>query len=151
MAEIMIEALSGAEIIDDIIAQIRRKLQTSCDLRDADSYGQGFSAEIKISLKLYAMDVIPAELTVVIPARVEPPVSTEQTTVTPIEVEETLVIPQELDLELVRERIKTPDPMPPPDENEESRMPLRFKRKYTRRLASPEQTPMGGSVDLTDE
>jgi hypothetical protein len=148
----MIEGLSGSEIIDDILSQIKRKLQTSCDLRDSDSYGQGFSASIEIKLKLYSMDVIPAEFTVVIQPKVEPPVSTETTIVTPLELTETIEIPQELDLEIVRERIKEPEPLPPPDETEESRMPQRLKRKYTRRTGIPslEQTASGGGVDLDE-
>jgi hypothetical protein len=153
MADVLIEGLSGSEVIDDVLAQIRRKLQTSCDLRDSDNYGQGYSGTIEIKLKLHAMDDIPAEFSVNIVPKVEPPVSTEEVTVTPVEISETIEIPQELDLEIVRERTKEPDLLPPVDEIEESRMPTRLKRKYTRRTGVPslETTASGGAVDLDEK
>jgi len=153
MADVLIEGLSGSEVIDDVLAQIKRKLQSSCDLRDSDNYGQGYSGTIEIKLKLHAMDDIPAEFSVNIPAKVEPPVSTEEVTVTPVEISETIEIPQELDLEAVRERIKEPAPLPPIDEAEEARMPTRLKRKYTRRTGIPslEQAASGGAVDLDSD
>jgi len=152
MADVMIEGLSGTEVIEDILAQIKRKLQTSCDLRESDSYGQGYSGEIKISLKLYGMDALPAEFTVDIKPKELPPVSTETTIVTPLEIQEIITIEQELDLEAVRERIKEPAPLPPPDEAEEARMPNRLKRKYTRRTGVPslEMTAAGGAVSLDE-
>jgi hypothetical protein len=153
MAESLVEGLSGTEVIDDILAQIRRKIQTSCNFSHECNYGQGFSAEINIKIKAYAMDVTEEEFNVIIPAKVEPPVSTEETIVTPLEISESIEIPQELDLEIVRERIKEPDPLPPPDEMEESRMPARLKRKYTRRTGIPslEQAASGGAVDLDSD
>jgi len=153
MAEAMTEGLSGTEIIDDVLAQIKRKLLTSCNLRDSDNYGQGYSAEIKISMKMYAMDATPDEFTVNIAPKALPPVSTEEVIVTPFDVAEDLTIPQELDLEAVRERIKEPAPLPLVDETEESRMPQRLKRKYTRRTGVPslEQAASGGAVDLDEK
>lgn len=150
MADVLIEGLSGTEIIDDVLAQIKRKLQSSCNLRDSDNYGQGYSAEIKIGMKMYAMDATQDEFTVNIAPKALPPVSTKETIVTPFDVVEDLTIPQELDLEAVRERIKEPDPLPPVDEVEESRMPTRLKRKYTRRTGIPslEQAASGGAVDI---
>ena len=108
MAEAITEGLSGTEVIDDVLAQIKRKLLTSCDLRDSDNYGQGYSGTIEIKLKLHAMENLPAEFSIAIQPKVEPPVSTETTIVTPLELTETIEIPQELDLEVVRERIKEP-------------------------------------------
>ena len=150
MADVLVEGLSGTEIIDDVIAHVKRKLMTSCDLRDSDSYGQGYSGTIEIKLKLHAMDNLPAEFSIAIQPKVEPPVSTETTIVTPLELTETIEIPQELDLEVVRERIKEPAPLPLVDETEESRMPARLKRKYTRRTGVPslETTASGGAVDI---
>lgn len=152
MADTMIEGLSGSEVIEDILAQIKRKLMTSCDLRDSDSYGQGYSGEIKISLKLYGMDALPAEFTVDIKPKELPPVSTETTIVTPLEIQENITIEQELDLEAVRERLHEPAPLPPPSEEEENRMPQRLKRKYTKRTGVPslEMTAAGGAVSLDE-
>ena len=154
MADVMVEGLSGSEIIADVLDQIKRKLSYSCNLRDSDSYGQGYSASIEIKLKLYAMDVTEDSFTVEIPVKVEIPVSTEAVTVTPVEVEEKLEIPQELDLESVRERLKVSEtePLPETTEAEENRMPVRLKRKYTKRTGVPsfEQTPQGGAVDIDE-
>jgi hypothetical protein len=95
---------------------------------------------------MYGMDATPDEFTVTIAPKGEAPVSTEEQVITPFDVEEELEIPQELDLEIVRERAKEPEPLPPADESEEARMPSRLKRKYTRR--SLEQTASGGAVDV---
>ena len=103
MAESLVEGLSGVEIINDVLAQIKRKLQYSCNLREADNYGQGYSAEVSVKIKCYAMDVTEEEFSVSIPAKLPPPVETETVSVTPVEVVETIEIPQELDLEAVRE------------------------------------------------
>ena len=149
MAESLVEGLSGVEIINDGLAQIKRKLQYSCNLREADNYGQGYSAEVSVKIKCYAMDVTEEEFSVSIPAKLPPPVETETVSVTPVEVVETIEIPQELDLESVRERTKEPAPLPPPDEAEEARMPARLKRKYSRRNPL-EITSSGGAVDLDE-
>ena len=142
-AETMIEGLSGVEIIDDILAQIRIKLEKSCDLRSIDCYGQGYSAEIDIRLKLYDTDTISVNAKVEIPPKVEQPVSTDDVIVTPIEIEEKFEIPQELNVEAVRNRTKESAP-PPPVEYEENLMPERTKRKYTRRSFAP--VPASGEV-----
>lgn len=148
MAETMVEGLSGFEIRKDVLAQIDRKLQTSCDLRDNDNYGQGYSAEITIKMKMYDMVVAEEQFFVSIPPKAEPPVSTEQVTVVPVEINETLVIEQEENLDAVRERMEAPIQVSQPaSEEEENRMPERVRRKYTRR-AAVEMTPMGGAVDV---
>jgi len=154
MAEVNVEGLSGTEVIEYVLNQIRRKLKYSCNLREADSYGQGFSGTVTINLKMYAMDVTEETFTVNIQPKGEIPTSTETVTVTPFDVDEKLEIPQELDLEAVRERSKIPEPLPEPSEAGESRMPERLKRRYTRRtgVASLEQTASGGgAVDLENE
>ena len=153
MADIMIEGLSGTEIIADVLDQIKRKLMYSCDLRDSDSYGQGYSGTITISLKLHAMDNTPVDVVVPIQSIGEPPVSTENTSIIPVEITEKLEIPQELDLESVRERLKVSEPEPEPtSEEQENRMPARLKRKYTKRTGIPslEQTAQGGAVDVNE-
>ena len=154
MAEVNIEGLSGTEIIEDVLDQIRRKLKYSCNLRDTDSYGQGYSGTVTINLKMYAMDTTEDNFTVNITPKGEIPSSTESVIVTPFDVDEKLEIPQELDLEAVRERSKVPEPLPEPSEADgDSRMPARLKRKYTRRtgVASLETVIGGGAVDLENE
>lgn len=143
MADTVIEAISGTEIINDLLDQIKRKLQSSCDLRDMDSYGQGYSATVKIDLKLYGMDTTTFEGTIDIIPKAEPPAES-----TPVELGMTVDVEQELDLEALRERSNAPLPEPPQAE-EESRMPARLRRKYTRRTGV-ETTPSGGAVDFED-
>jgi hypothetical protein len=133
MEERMVEGLSGAEVIEDILDQIRRKLKSSCDLRDTDCYDQGYSGEVKISLKLYAVDTISHEFVETIPQNSEPPVSTEEVIVTPVEVDEKLEIPQELNIEAVRERSNLSKPKSVPQSEEDESHTSHSKRKYTRR------------------
>ena len=147
----IVEGLTGVEIIEDVLAHIKRNLQFSCNLRDSDSYGQGYSAEISIKIRTYAVDSQEEEFSVNVPAKFPPPESMDGVTVIPVEVDETIEIPQELDLEAVRERMKETESAPPPpvSEEEESRMPARLKRSYKRRgIESLEQTAAGGAVDL---
>jgi hypothetical protein len=155
MAEVNIEGLSGTEIIEDVLDQIRRKFKYSCNLRDTDSYGQGYSGTVTVNLKMYAMDTTEDNFTVNITPKGEIPSSTESVIVTPFDVEEKIEIPQELNLEAVRERSKVPEPLPEPSEADgDSCTPARLKRKYTRRtgVASLEQTASGGgAVDLENE
>ena len=102
MPDTLVEGLSGTEIINDVLDQIKRKLMYSCDLRDSDSYGQGYSGTITISLKLYGMDTTPVEVEIPIQPNAEPPVTTGNAVVTPLEITEKVEILQELDLEVVR-------------------------------------------------
>ncbi len=154
MADTLVEGLSGTEVIEDVLDQIRRKLKYSCNLRDTDSYGLGYSGTITINLKMYGMDATEESFSVNIQPKGEIPESTDSVTVTPFVVDEKLEIPQELDLESVRERIKVPEPLPETSDAGESRMPERLKRRYTRRtgVSSLEQTASGGgAVDIENE
>lgn len=150
-AQEVVEALDAAEIKKSLVIAFSRMLDSSCDLRDGlDAYGGGFSVEsIKIQgLKLYSMDIKSLDFETSIPATAPPPVSTDEVTVTPVVVNLETSIPLEEDLTVVRDQIANPEPAPEPEEAAEVRMPARLKRKYTRRLATPEMNPMGGAVDL---
>jgi hypothetical protein len=105
--------LSGEEIINDILIQVEKALKRDCNLRPMDNYGQGYSGVIKIDLKLIALDV--AEVTVTANVKASPellatlPADTGaagegQIQTTDVTVDETVVIPQELNLDAVRER-----------------------------------------------
>ena len=148
--EIMVEGLSGVDIIEDFLDQIRRKLMKSCDLRDNDCWSEGYSATVDIHMKLYDSGETPLDMKFELPAKVEPPVSTETTVVTPVEIVEKVEIPQELNVEEVRARSKQDIPPPPePFEVEGNGIPQRLKRKYTRRTPL-ENVPQaeGGSVEI---
>jgi hypothetical protein len=147
MPEDQVEGLSGTEIINDVVEQIRRKLQNSCDLRESDCYTQGYSGTAEIKLKLYDMDAVNVEMKIEIPAKVESPVSTEEVEVIPVDIEEKVEIPQELNLEAVRERSKQSEIPPPPEEATGTTIPTRLKRKYTRRN-QVEVAAEGGAVDI---
>ena len=153
MEEQMVEGLSGVEIIEDFLDQIRRKLNNSCDLRSTDCYDQGYSGTAEIHLKMYDMDSVKLDMKIEVPAKVEPPVTTEDVVVTPVEVVEKIEIPQELNLEEVRNRSSKSEIPAPPEEVDGGSMPTRLKRKYTRRVLTPEQSSQasGGSVDLDEK
>ena len=153
MSDTDTEGLSGTEIKNDVLAQVERQLNRSCDLRDTDCY-ESYSGTIEIHLKLYAVDTVSLDMTAVIAPNAEPPVSTETTIVTPVEVVEKIEIPQELNLDVVRERSKLPDfgSVEPANDEENPRMPARLKRKYNRTKGIPslEQVATGGSVDMDE-
>jgi len=148
-----VTGLNGSEIVEDVLAQIKKQLIRDCNLRESDSYGRGYSAEISIKIKAFAMDVVEVNQTVNIAPTEEPPVSTEDVTVIPVTLETSVVIDQEEDLLAVRDRIeeaKNPDPEPVLATGGEEQTPeTRTKRRYTRRVPSGlEHTPMGDAVDL---
>ena len=148
--ETLVDGLSGVEIIEDFLDQVRRKLNRSCDLRDSDCYSQGYSATVEIHIKLFDMDTTSVDMKIELPAKVEPPVSTEEVIVTPLEIVEKVEIPQELNVEEVRARSKQDIPPPPePFEVEGNGIPQRLKRKYTRRVPLENVSQAeGGSVDI---
>lgn len=149
MADVLVSGLSGTEIIDDILAQIKRKLNYSCDLRSTDCYARGYGATIEMHLKLYDADTISVDMNVEVPFTSEPPISSEDDVVTPIEIVEKLEIPQELNLTSVRERMQIGPSPSPPTEEEEARMPKRMKRKYTTRASLEQVTQaQGATVDV---
>jgi hypothetical protein len=151
MSDTDTEGLSGTEIKNDVLAQVERQLNRSCDLRDTDCY-ESYSGMIEIHLKLYAVDTVSLDMTAVIAPNAEPPVSTETTIVTPVEVVEKVEIPQELNLDVVRDRSKLPDfgPVEPANDEDNPRMPARLKRKYTRQVPLSVTPSQGETVDLDE-
>lgn len=144
-----VEGLSGTEIIEDVVAQVRRKLLQDCNLRATDSYGKGFSAKIQIEIKAFAMDTVAINQTAEIAAKEPPPEPTEKIAVIPVEIKQELDIPQEENLTAVRERLDDPEPVLATG-GEEPATQLRTKRKYTR-TKTLEHMAAGGAVDLTTE
>ena len=150
-----VTGLSGTEIVEDVLAQVKKKLLLDCNLRDSDSYGRGYSGQIDVKLKLYAMDVTDVNQTVEIPVKEDPPVTMDEVVVTPVTLETTVEIKQEEDLLAVRDRIEEakntePEITPETGDGTPTEAP-RSKRRYTRRVNSGlEQAPVaeGGAVDL---
>jgi hypothetical protein len=97
--------LTGEEIVIDLCSLIAAKLRTDCNLRESDSYPNGYSAKIDIHLEVYGMD------TVVVPARIVVGVSKENPDPERDRITDaTLEIPVEPALNQVRERSEQPVP-----------------------------------------
>lgn len=140
----VVTGLTGTEIIEDFLNHMRTKLRKDCNLRDSDSYTRGYSAKINYKLELYGMDTTPVEQEVVIEA--EKP---EETETVPVVGE--ITIPQELELNSVRERSGQEEPVL--STNAEGQPEVR-KRKYTRRIvseAAPEGTGITGGAEEFQE
>ena len=56
-----VAGLSGQEIINDVLGQVRKALERDCNLRESDCYGRGYSGSIKLSLQLFDIDVAKVE------------------------------------------------------------------------------------------
>jgi len=151
MEEVMIEGLNGSEIIEDFLDQIRRKLKNSCDLRPNDCYSSGYSATADIHIKLFDVDTTSVDMKIELPAKEEPPVSTEELIVTPVEIEEKIEVEQELNLEAVRKRSEQSEIPPPPEEVSGTSLPLRTKRKYKRRALENVAQGEVRSVELDEK
>ena len=54
--------LSGEEIVNDILSTIESKLSKDCNLRAIDAYSRGYSAKIKIDLKLFGTDDVEVQV-----------------------------------------------------------------------------------------
>ncbi len=106
--------LSGEEIINDVLFQIKTALQKDCNLRPTDNYGQGYSGVIKIDQKLFALDVSEAhvnvdvkatsELLKTIPTQADMTGEGDPAAGTEVKVDETVQIAQNLNLDEVREQ-----------------------------------------------
>jgi len=130
-----IPGLTGEEIIVDLCEQIKNKLRRDCNLRPADSYINGYSAEISVKIQCYGIDTAQVETT--ISATKEPP--SEAGTKPVLEVTEQVIIAHEPDLEAVRDRSaleapqleKNDTPAPSAPEGEKAQEPSR--RQYGQR------------------
>lgn len=117
-----VEALSGHEIIDDLVETIRTRLRSDCNLRDSDAYMGGYSAKISIHVECYGLDVVMVDSNVV--------VGTPQSDPDEI-VHEDIEIAVETNLDLVRERSE--QAVPTLSQDIEGKPEVK-KRKYTRRV-----------------
>ena len=131
--------LSGAEVVEDVLAQIRKRLRTDCSLRNEDGYSGGYSGEIVIKLRCHAVRI--AEISMTIPIAAETAAPSPEAFgadgVDSVEIDETISIPLEPNLTAVRQRTadnnsdqEEAEPEPQGDELESN---LVQRRKYTRR------------------
>jgi hypothetical protein len=129
-----VEALSGEEIIVDLCSLIAEKLRKDCNLRDSDSYGQGYSARVTIHLEAYGMD------TAVVEAEVK---SGEPKPFPDTQIDTILEVPAEPALDQVRERSDQPVPTLTRDE---SGQPEVRPRRYIRQDRLVERVAAGGAT-----
>lgn len=139
--------LGGNEVVADVLAQIKKRLSTDCNLRATDGYSGGYAGTVTIKLKLHAVRISEVEMEVPISQSPElkalgldafPPEDVE-----PVELNEEIEIPLEPNLDEVRERTvennlepdEKSEPVEGEDKGEEPESGARTKRKYTRRTA----------------
>lgn len=121
--------LRGTEIIDDILAQLRKRLENDGILRAQDNYSRGYSAKITYLVECYGLDKESATREIVIGQQAED----DETEVANAEFE----IPQETDISEVRDRIE--QSLQEDGEEDDSPEPIaadgvKARRKYTRKL-----------------
>jgi hypothetical protein len=133
--------LGGHEVVADILAQIKKRLATDCNMRATDGYSGGYSGTISISLKLHAVRITDVSMDVPITAPLGLPAgeSFPPEDIYPIEIEEKIDIPLEPNLREVRTRTvennseSVDEPESEPAEDSEA--PVRRKRRYNKALA----------------
>jgi hypothetical protein len=141
-----VAGLSGLEIINDVLGQVRKALESSCDLRESDNYGRGYSAKVTLSLQLFDMDVAKIESeTILQPTKellAKTPETPEDADGRDVKVEVTIDIPETTDLSAVRDRINEPEP--PAPEMSTDGIVVPHRRSYGK------PPTIGGAVDVTD-
>ena len=142
-----VNPLSGRDVVEDILGQIRRKLVGDCSLRKEDGYSGGYSGTVTIKLRLNAVRIVEVEMEIPITQSADviaPPVeSFPPEDVEPVEIDEKIVIPVEENLITVRDRINENSEKTIEAESEAEAEPhveegettVRTKRKYSRRAA----------------
>lgn len=126
--ESLVVGLSGEEIIVDVLDQVEKALRKDCNLRATDSYGRGYSGKVTLELSLIGMDAVSVNVsTSLAPTKeaekivAEKQAEAEEAALLstmageglpepvehverPIEVKAEIEIPQEPDVNAVRER-----------------------------------------------
>lgn len=134
--------LSGFEVVEDVLSQIRKRLHTDCSLRKEDGYTGGYSGTVKIKLNLHAVRIAEVEMEIPITTGVKAPgpEAFAPEDVVAVEVEDEIVISLEPNLKAVRERtaennaepLQETEPTPEPEQPETS---ISQKRRYERQQA----------------
>jgi hypothetical protein len=132
--------LGGHEVVADILAQIRKRLATDCNLRATDGYSGGYSGTVTVKLHLHAVRI--AEVEMEIPITADPklpgPEAFPPEDIEPVDVDETISIPLEPNLKEVRERTAQNNVEPQPEEPSElevAEVAPTQQRQYARKAA----------------
>lgn len=134
--------LSGQEIVNDILGQIRKRLATDCNLRASDGYSGGYSGKVHITLSLNAVRTTTVDMEVPISTSTELNAPTAKSfpaeDLIPIEIKEEMTIPVDPNLNAVRDRIEENKETPSVEQEtpaSEAAPEPHARRKYTRRSA----------------
>jgi hypothetical protein len=146
--EEFVAGLSGVEIINDVLGQIRKALERDCNLRESDNYGRGYSGSIKISLQLFDIDVAKIETEMTLAPTQEllksAPETPQDADGQDVKVDLTVEIPATTDLTAVRERSNQDEP-PAPEVPVDPNVPA-----VPQRRSYGKPPTLGGAVDVTD-
>jgi hypothetical protein len=100
--------LGGHEIVADVLAQIKKRLATDCNLRATDGYSGGYSGEVVIKLRCHAVRTASIDMAFPITQSLDVKApsldSFSPEDIEPLEIDESLVIPLEPNLNEVRIR-----------------------------------------------
>ena len=140
--QIFVQALSGGEIKRDLLAQIKKKLDGSCDLRDFDAYPRGYSATFSYHIECYGLD------TAVVDAEIN--AGMKKSDPDTVVVEGNHKIDHEPELDAVRERSEQSEPVLA--RTAEGGVEVR-QRRYARRVVAdgPVEAPVvGGTQEFVE-
>ena len=134
--------LGGHEVVADVLAQIKKRLATDCNLRATDGYSGGYSGTVTIKLRMHAVRTseVDMEIPITAPQSAPKPESFAPEDLEPVEIDETIDIPLEPNLKEVRERTEQNNAEPQqqaeePSENDANEVAPVQKRKYVRKAA----------------
>jgi hypothetical protein len=119
-----VEGLTGEEIIVDALEQMAERLRKDCNLRENDTYTNGYDGWVEAHLNLHGVNEEKVHVKVAIGQAVEDPDA--------IEVDAKVEIPLEPRLNVVRER--SGQGIPTITKNEEGALTVK-KRHYARKKA----------------
>src|ERR1700677_5014298 len=137
--------LSGHEVVEDILGQIRKRLYSDCSLRGEDGYSGGYFGSVAIKLKCNAVRTASIEMEFPITqsadVKAPGPDAFPPEDVSEFEIDETIKIDLEPNLQEVRKRTREnsaeaiKDAVDEPVEGAEPETTGRTKRRYTKRAA----------------
>jgi hypothetical protein len=125
-----VEPLTGEEIIIDLCSQLAEKLRQDCNLRETDSYENGYSAKITVHLEAFGLDTAAVDVEVSAGNQQGNPENPDEL------LDTTYEIPAETSLNKVRER----SDQPVPTLTNEGGQPVVKPRRYVRSAQKVEVT-----------
>jgi hypothetical protein len=140
-----VQALNGAEIIDDLCGAIAEKLRVDCNLREIDGYASGYKAKVTIHLECFGLDTAVVDQEVVLDETASSPENPLQEPDDVIDTE--IEIPQETNLKEVRDRSGQTEASMEITPDGPTEIP---RRKYSRRIKALAQAQGGATGPLNE-